>query len=222
MKPSLGICCLAVLVSAAATAQQDTPSIDQADDASETGLQFALRTGFMLPFGKTADRPQASLSDSYSGFLPIWIEGGYRFTPNLFAGAFFQYAFGFTKNCPPSFDCSGSDLRVGAEGHYHFMPGRMADPWLGVGLGYEWLRASISSGSISADATLHGFEFVDFQAGIDFAVTRKFSVGPFAALTLAQYRTISVSSGGQSSSALIDKRALHELLIFGVRGTFGP
>jgi hypothetical protein len=78
MRPSLGICCLGVLVSAAATAQQDTPSIDQADGASETGLQFALRTGFMLPFGKTADRPQASLSGSYSGFLPIWIEGGYR------------------------------------------------------------------------------------------------------------------------------------------------
>ena len=36
---------------AAAAAQQDTPSIEQADGASETGLQFALRTGFMLPYG---------------------------------------------------------------------------------------------------------------------------------------------------------------------------
>jgi hypothetical protein len=222
MKPSLGIFCLAILVSASAAAQQDTPPIEQADGASQTGLEFGLRTGFMLPFGKTADRPQGSLSDSFTGFLPIWIEGGYRFNPNLFVGAFFQYAFAFTKNCDPGFDCSGSDLRVGAEGHYHFMPGRMADPWLGLGVGYEWLRASESRGSLSIDATLHGFEFADFQAGVDFVVTKKFSVGPFAALTLAQYRTLSASGGGQSFSGLIDKRALHELLIFGVRGTFSP
>src|ERR1700716_1941849 len=125
MKSSLGICCLAVLVSASAAAQQDTPSIEQADGASDTGLQFALRTGFMLPFGKAAERhgsasapwgpassPPPTISDLVlTGFLPIWIEGGYRFNPNLFGGVFFQYAFAFTNNIYGG--NSGSDLRVG-------------------------------------------------------------------------------------------------------------
>ena len=102
----------------------------------------------------------------------------------------------------------------------------MADPWLGLGIGYEWLKVSEGGGSLTGDTVFHGFEFVDFQAGIDLVLTKRFSVGPFAALTLAQYRAVSVRgtgySGGWSSSRPIDRRALHELLIFGVRGTFSP
>src|SRR5258708_3052335 len=137
MKASLGAFGLAVLGSASAAAQQDASSVERADGASETGLQFALRAGLMLPFGKTAEegtgysihhRSGASMSDSFSGFLPIWIEGGYRFNPNFFLGAFFQYAFGFTKNCDGGPVGSGSDLRGAAEGHYHLLPRRRSVP----------------------------------------------------------------------------------------------
>lgn len=222
MRRALAAFCLAALAAASAAAQDAALPAKPTGGASERGLQLALRTGFARPFGKIADDSTASISDAFTGFLPIWLEGGYRFNPNLFVGAFFQYALGLAKNCDPGFSCSGSDLRFGVEAHFHLLPSQKVDPWAGVGVGYEWLNIRESRGSLNIDGGARGFEFVSLQAGADMALTDKFSVGPFVALTLAQYGIVSASGGGPPISQNIQRTSLHELLLFGVRGAFNP
>src|SRR3954470_9642976 len=103
-----------------------------------TGLAIGLRTGYALPAGKigtTSDQFQGGdLSDSVTGMIPLWIDLGYRFTPNLTVGGFFQYRFGFL-NKDNNRDCDGCsvhDLAFGATAQYHFMPGERFDPWAGL------------------------------------------------------------------------------------------
>jgi hypothetical protein len=90
-------------------------------------------------------------------------------------------------------------------------------PWIGAGLGYEWLRLSSSGGEEAVNGTLSGFEFVNLQGGVDFKPLddTNFGVGPFLAFSLAQYST--AADGGD-----IRDKTLHEWLNLGVRGTFVP
>jgi opacity protein-like surface antigen len=178
------------------------------------GLSFGLRTGFMLPMG---DRQSGkALGDSIAGGIPIWLDAGYRITPNLYAGLTFDYAFLFPKNCPSGASCSASQLRFGLNGHYHFMPAEKIDPWAGVGIGYEILSPSISSGGQSADATLSGFEFVSLQGGADYKLTDAIAVGPFLAFSLGSFGSATVNGNdvqGFDSS-------IHGWLTIGVRGKY--
>ena len=75
----------------------------------------------------------------------------------------------------------------------------------------------------------HGFEFVNLQAGFDIPATETVGIGPFLMLTLAQYSNVSVSCSGTvcdqagftgDTQQEIKGKALHEWVLFGVRGTF--
>ena len=115
-----------------------------------------MTNGFMLPLGSVtgggSGTSASSFSDGFTGFIPAMVEAGYRFNPNLMVGAFFQFALGIAKDCGAGLSCSGNDLTVGLEAHYHFAPQEKADPWAGVGVGYEWLPISISQGGSSLGA----------------------------------------------------------------------
>jgi hypothetical protein len=115
-------------------------------------------------------------------------------------------------------NCSGSDVRVGAQVHVHFLPHGPADPWVGAGFGYEWLTdtAEASNGVASAKSSLsvHGFELLNLQAGVDWHPTPSFGLGPFASFALAQY-----SGGAVDDKDLTIVTAMHEWLTIGVRGS---
>jgi len=112
-------------------------------------------------------------------------------------------------------------MRLGANFIYHVTPTQPADLWLGFGVGYEWLRLSVSSDrGVAGDATGSGFEFANFQAGVDFAVTPAFALGPFVSFSLGEYRTLSLSGAGSSADEDIVSKSLHEWLVLGVRGSF--
>src|SRR5690606_7273512 len=46
---------------------------------------------------------------------------------------------GFGDECPTAASCHFTDARLMAWVKHHFSPNSSTDPWLGVGLGYEWL-----------------------------------------------------------------------------------
>ena len=54
------------------------------------------------------------------------------------------------------------------------------NPWAGLGFGYEIFKTSASGD----DRTFKGFELLNVQVGLDWAVTRTFNVGPFASYQL--------------------------------------
>jgi outer membrane protein W len=168
--------------------------------------------------GAVAGASNNSLHDDISGMIPVWIDAGWRANPNVYVGLFFQYGFAFVNNdqnpdCAQSgVSCSAKDLRLGVNVHYHFSPGQSFDPWVGVGAGYEWLTLDASVGSTSLSQTAGGFEFGNLQLGGDFAVAPNFGIGPFFAVTLAEYNHL--------SDADLGTKSIHGWLMGGVRGVF--
>jgi outer membrane protein W len=164
--------------------------------------------------------------------IPIWVDAGFRFNPNLYVGAFFQYGIGFVnKDKNPQCEqisCSVSDIAFGANVHYHISPAASFDPWVGAGVGYEMLGLK-SSGTVNTglgqlqldvSQTIKGLQFVTLQAGGDFKVTPDFAVGPFVNFAMGQYTGYSASSGGQEVSGDLNDTGLHEWLTIGVRGQY--
>ncbi|WP_164021492.1 outer membrane beta-barrel protein [Pyxidicoccus trucidator] len=226
--------------------QEDDPSYNEgyegADEDSEEGGQGAgfvlgLRAGYGVPFGNAVgtedeDDEGAKLSDTVSGVIPLQVDLGYFINSNLYLGASFQYGLGqFAEDCDGDFDdasCGVTQLRVGLNLAYHFSPSATLSPWLGVGVGYEHLSLNVSGEaagtSIDASTTASGFEFVNAQGGVDFRVSDKISVGPFATLTVAQYSTSGVKLDVEGDSPLdfdesedIENKAIHAWLYGGVR-----
>jgi len=146
--------------------------------------------------------------------VPLGVEAGFRFTPDVYAGLVFQYAIGLWNGCPSNMSCSGHDVGLGFDVRYHALPGGQVDPWFGIGAGYEWLSFSQSQPGFEFDLRMNGFEFVHLDVGADFVASPNMRIGPFLQFKLAQFR--------DSNSGEIMDRALHEFLTLGVRASFLP
>jgi len=196
--------------------------------AQDSGFEGGVRTGYGVPLGKATDNAGDDMSNGITGIIPIWVDAGYRIDQSLFIGAYFQYGIGFIGDdfeevCDiSSVDCSTSSMRVGAQIHYHFAPTSPANPWIGYGLGYEWFKISVEGPAAEANVTASGFEFANFQAGLDFMASPNFYVGPFVSFSLDQYSSIDCdgSACGTIQDGSIDEKSLHQWFVFGIRGGY--
>ena len=222
-------------------------SIARAQEGSTDGFAFGLRLGYALPMGTegriavqgTTATGSNSLSDDFKGMIPIIIDAGYRINPSIYVGAFFQYGFmsintdnSSNYSCTTGIDCSAHDIQIGANLHYHILPAASFDPWVGIGVGYEWVglsakgTVSVLGTSFSVDESIrvHGFQFLNLQAGGDFRATPDFGVGPFISLSLGQYSsystTVNVANTTTTTSGDMTDKGLHEWLTIGVRGQY--
>jgi outer membrane protein W len=199
-------------------------SVSTSEGAPSGKFVIGARLGYGIPMGDGSEGE--AMSDGLSGQIPIWLDLGYMVTPNIMVGLYGQYGFGLLSSdmndaCDTqSIDCSASIVRLGIQGQYHLSPAEKFDPWLGLGIGYEWATLSQSAGGVSLSTTTKGFEFVNLQGGLDYKLSPAFGIGPFLSFSLGQYGSYSSSGGGQSASGDIDKTAIHEWLTFGVRGAF--
>jgi outer membrane protein W len=206
------------MLGASAFAQEAAPPSDH-------GVELGLRLGYGIPAGKEGAMPgtaNANLSDDVSGIVPIQVDAGYRVNQNVYLGGVFQYAPGIVGSggnsvCQGGVDCSVSNMRLGLNLNYHFGINTSFDPWVGLGVGYEWLMLSASQGSTSADLTGSGFEFANLQLGGDIPVSPNVVVGPFFAVSIGQYRSTSISGGGMSLDQDLNPKSIHEWFMFGVR-----
>lgn len=212
---------LGALVLAGSVFAQDPappPSGTSATSIVDSGLSFGLRSGYGVPIGNAAQN--ANFSDFTQGMIPIWADVGYRFNPNWYLGAFFQYGIAFTPSnrpCPTGVSCSLYDMRFGVNVHYHILPGNGLDPWVGLGAAYEIANSSASIGGVSNSVQLTGIEFANAQVGLDWEVSPNFSFGPFATFTIGQFLNSSAAGG---ASVSIANKDIHEWFIFGLRGVF--
>jgi small nuclear ribonucleoprotein (snRNP)-like protein len=194
--------------------------------AARTGFQMALSTGYSLPLG-SADN-SLSQSDFVSGQVPVLLEIGGKTSRHLFFGVYSGVAFGgaggaLSSTCSLSgVSCSSLDLRFGAEIQVHFLPDARFNPYLGYGVGLESTSVSASSSATSASVTALGVELGRFTLGGDFRLSHYFGLGPCFTFSVAQYETISESTGGTSMSADLASKALHEWLTIGARVTLFP
>src|SRR5689334_18785802 len=81
---------------------------DEAAAAAPGGsnVHLALRTGFGVPLGTYAEQRSLAgfretdvnaLGDDTYGAIPLWLDAGYRLTPELMLGAYFVYGIVLPK-----------------------------------------------------------------------------------------------------------------------------
>ena len=196
------------------------------------GFEAGLRTGFGWPFGRATDPATRDMNDLTSGIVPLWIDFGARMSPHVMLGAYFQHGFGIIGDdldaaCDVNeVDCSTSSTRLGAQFHYHLTPKHRADLWLGYGFGWEWWHVGAEDPTGGVDFVLSGFEFANFQLGVDLRPSPHFYIGPFASFSLDQFVSADVKCSGSASTSCpfgdgdIEDKSLHEWLVIGVRGGF--
>jgi len=206
----LGIAALA-LVAGPASAQ--VPPIP----APAQGVTLGARAAWAIPAGNATSG--SSLGGDFQGAVPLSLDLLYRFDCYFSAGFYFTYAPGFAKDCPPGMTCSQSFTRFGLQAIYTLDRSGSLRPWLGIGVGYEWLNLKTSSGGVTASGSLSGFEWVNLQVGGDFAVTPRFFVGPYVAVSFAQFSDASGSAGSGASIPSGDRR-FHEWIMAGLRAQY--
>jgi hypothetical protein len=202
---------------------------------SRTGFQMALRTGYAVPVGYARGANPGSagadfaMSDGFSGQVPIFVEIGGKFIPNLFVGGYFGLGFGGAAGqidniCRQSnATCVTVGLRLGAEIQYHILPAAMANPWIGYGFGFESLALGISVGGQTATDSFSGLEFGHFMGGVDFRVSRVFGVGPFVDFSIGQYSRYHTEGPGLPTvDEDVQAKRTHGWLALGARFTIFP
>jgi outer membrane protein W len=198
---------------------EESASVSTADLAGK--LVLGVRLGFGFPIGKTTGED----SFKFSNMVPIWLDLGYKFTPNLMVGLYGHYAFAGISDCYSNAECSAYVWRFGAQVQYEFSPEGTIDPWVGLGIGYE-----ISGGKITVTADgeslestfqLKGFEFANLQVGADYKVSPTVGVGPFVSFSLGRYASGEQTRPGlPTESGGVENKTMHEWLVLGVRGSF--
>lgn len=185
--------------------------------ASRAQFTLGARLGYAPAMGDfSKDNPQKDLVKSQ---IPIQVDGLYRFTPEIAAGLYFSYGIGqlnsdVSDQCDATgIDCSVSAMRLGLQGTYSLTKvSPTIVPWLGAGIGFEWLSVKQSLGGFSATADTTGFEFLNLQGGADYKVAEKFALGPYVLFSIGQYSSVEGNS--------ITDKGIHEWLHFGIRGKF--
>jgi hypothetical protein len=188
--------------------------------AAQAGLELGARAGMAFPMGEV--QAGEGLSRTFAGALPLQLDAAWRFTPELSAGLYLQYAPArLAAPFRAAFaSSSGAGLRLGAAARWRFARWAGAVPWAGAGAGWEWglfsVRAAASGALRLSGPDLH------LEGGAEWALPdRRFALGPYLQVAGGQYLTVKAEGAGESSSLSIRRRALHGWVALGVRGSFG-
>lgn len=195
-----------------------------------TRFEAGVRVGLGFPIGNAAGSTLTapngtSLADLVAWTVPLQLELGARIGP-VFVGGYGSYAFGKAGSLfEGASSRSASDVRLGFEVLWHLSPDRKVDPWVGMGVGYEWLNLGVEVGTLGRiNATFRGFEWVNVQLGIEFVLGRHFALGPFVQASVAQYDSGSAelitSRGTRGGSEDIQSKAVHAWIAVGLRFAF--
>jgi hypothetical protein len=184
------------------------------------------------------------MDEALSGHVPIWLDLGYRLSPKLLVGLYGQYGFGIlagkvlstcdalqdeAEAMDSTVECSAGVHRFGFQVHYRIKPERSHNPWVGLGVGHEWLPLSATATGAengTVDATLSGIEF-NLQFGWDFDLDSTVRLGPFIALSTATYDEAEESCTGSDDCFRdrtndISAQSSHQWLWFGARVAVAP
>ncbi len=205
-------------------AAQYGPRRPRAYGPPPSGPTLSAWLGLGAPTGDISDEGDGRLGDVVTMSVPIGFGVGYRFNPLFHGELFFEGApLGIhDAACAPGDPCNGSDFRLGVDAQLHLAPYQRADPWLALGVGYEWLRFDATGcdnvGNCFAERFRYdGWLFPRLSAGLRFAATPSVHLGPFLSYSAGQYANVETTSAG---SQTINNRAFHGWLEIGIRGDF--
>ncbi|HEY6463916.1 MAG TPA: hypothetical protein VIY73_27285, partial [Polyangiaceae bacterium] len=148
---------VSIVVGPSAQAASSAPAdADVSSSAAPKHIEARFEAGVRLGYAATGGSYAqgyamgSSASDiavgGTKGGFPLVVDLGARLNKYFFLGGFAQYALTTTSCLTPnpgySISCSGHDLRAGVEFLVHTRPRTGVDPWVGLGLGHEWLIAN--------------------------------------------------------------------------------
>ncbi|HEY8080054.1 MAG TPA: hypothetical protein VIF62_38250 [Labilithrix sp.] len=179
-------------------------------------MELGLGVGGALPFGKAdGGASGVDLADEFGAAVPVQFDVAYRSAGGVSIGARLGIAAASvaSKACPATLTCDAYIVHTGIEAKWHFAPTEIVEPWIGLGVGWEWAHESTTAIGTGASNTLSGFELANLMCGAELRLADAWAVGPFASLSFAEYTTTTRSS--------ITDKAFHEWLTLGVRGAYG-
>jgi len=199
------------------------PELPEPTPLPRRGFQAALRPGIAFPLGGLSG--SRSMSDVAGAQIPLLLDVGFKVSPHVFLGAYGSFGLGFVTSAFEEVqcrarDCGARSVHVGAQVQYHASPASEVNPWIGYGIGYEWLWTTGIAGT-----SYRGPEYARFMLGVDLRLSRSIGLGPVADLTLAQYTDASAEpdvaggTAGARGGASVDlsDKALHEWVTLGFR-----
>ena len=184
--------------------------------AADRGLEVAVRGGYAL----VKELERFGIAENFDALVPVALEIGYRFTPQLYAGLYGEYGFGLTS-CPlvDRDDCSGHAVGFGIDLRLILSSDSRLRPWIGVTMGYQHLRLFATEEEFGRFATSNSEYRFGISSGADLYVGPILSVGPYAAAKVAAVFPGSTTQRGITYSQLGDSYLLAEL---GLRISFRP
>jgi len=209
--------------------------VDKAHADEETGLAVGLRVAYAIPYGdaQTTTLNNTSTTTSLStldrGALPVWFDLGYRFTPSIYLGLFYEYAVTFpaSNNCyqylpgvSGGVTCDGSDQRFGIDLQYHLRPHEFLDPWIGVGLGWETTQLNLATSQGDVSSFQAWGPTADLQLGADLRFSHRIPFGPFVDASISEFNTETSYDANRNGSPVAYSGKVHGWLTLGVRAQF--
>jgi hypothetical protein len=194
-------------------------------EEERTAFEAGVRAGVGFPVGQLSSGK--NLSDWVRLTLPLTFELGARLFGRYELAAVGQYAIGNVNSTSGSGcytgnnACSASVGQIGVEFLYHPLGLSRIDPYVGVGVGYEWLVIRATVQGKNYDQAFGGGNWAVLQSGVDFSLGRVVHLGPYILASLAQYQTsnytVPTPSGPQSGSSSVEHPAIHVWLSVGLR-----
>lgn len=195
--------------------------------AQTHGIEVSIRVAGGDGVGKISNTDNSDLTGVMDQVYPLWVDVGYRISDRFFVGAYGQLGYGTTGpelagpcQSAPNLECHIHSHRLGLETHLHLAPHNMFDPWLGYGFGLEWLATSITDGTQESSFVATGFEFGNFQIGLDVQLTDHFFFGPVLSGSVGQYSNIERCIAGSCTDEHIEDGALHGWIVLGLRAGY--
>ena len=198
----------------------------EAKPEERTAFLMSAAAGVGLPLGEAyAGKP---LADWLSVAFPLTFELGTRILGRYELAVTGTYSLGVARSTGASGcynasnGCSASVGQVGLAFLWHPLGLTAVDPYLGVGVGYEWLEIRATVQGKNFDQSFGGWNVTMLQGGVDFSLGGAFTVGPYVQASLGEYLTSSYTvptqgGGVQSGSSSVANPAVHFWLAVGVR-----
>jgi hypothetical protein len=192
-----------------------------APSAARAQFFLGARAGLVFPGGEIEKGNE--LRDFSSAVLPVQVDLGFHILQTLAIGAYAGVGYSvlasdLKDSCDAlNADCSGRNLRLGAQATLH-APFGLTKLWAGGFLGWEEQRFERKVGGLTSESKLRGYE-VGLQAGLDFRTLTPFKFGPYASASVGRY-TASATSGTLVPVSVEDQ-ANHTYFTLGIRGVFG-
>ena len=192
---------------------------------AQVSLDFKVAYALPIGFAEQSNVPplgNVPMSGAWSGAIPIELAARYLVTPNISMGVYFQYAPPSWRPPPaPRGELHGLRHANRPRARLRLPPGRPPPPLVQLRDGWEWTHYSVDTAIQSSGVTWSGWEVVNVQTGLDFALGKAFALGPYVGYFGGMYSNISASGGAQGYGGSVDvsARSFHGWCQAGLKGS---